>query len=218
MNAPFRDRAHAGRELAKMLDELRGTAALVLAIPAGGVPVAAAIAAQLGLALDVAPVSKVLYPWTTESGYGAVAFDGSVWLDEGRMAGHRLKPEQVERAVAAARAKVDRRLARLRGARAPLALEGRAVIAVDDGIAGGSTMRAAIAALRRAGAASVVVAVPTAHKSALDAVSKLADAAYCANVRGGASFAVADAYAQWRDLGDDEIEALLQDRGLTPGR
>jgi putative phosphoribosyl transferase len=212
MKAPFRDRAHAGRALAKMLEEFRGAAALVLAIPAGGVPVAAAIATDLGLPLDVAPVSKVLYPWTTESGYGAVAFDGSVWLDESRMSGHGVKPEQVERAVGEARAKVERRLARLRGGRAPLALEGRAVIAVDDGIAGGSTMRAAIAALRRAGAASVVVAVPTAHKSALDAISKLADAAYCANVRGGVSFAVADAYAEWRDLGDDEIEALLQNR------
>jgi len=212
MKAAFRDRAHAGRELAKMLEEFRGTAAWVVAIPAGGVPVAAAIATELGLPLDVAPVSKVLYPWTTESGYGAVAFDGSVWLDESRVSAHRLKPEQVERAVGEARAKVERRLARLRGGRAPLALEGRAVIAVDDGIAGGSTMRAAIAALRRAGAAGVVVAVPTAHQEALDAVSRLADAAYCANVRGGASFAVADAYAEWRDLGDDEIEALLQNR------
>src|SRR5438105_2540508 len=212
MNAPFRDRAHAGRELAKMLDEFRGTAALVLAIPAGGVPVAAPIATELGLPLDVAPVSKVLYPWTTESGYGAVAFDGSVWLDESRMSGHGVSAAQAERAVAGARAKVERRLARLRGAQPPLALEGRAVMAVDDGIAGGSTMRAAIAALRRAGAASVVVAVPTAHKNSLDAISKLADAVYCANVRGGVSFAVADAYAAWRDLGDDEIEALLQNR------
>src|SRR5437763_699970 len=83
------------------------------------------------------------------------------------------------------------------------ATAGRTVSAVDDGTAGGATMRAAIAALGRAGAASVVVAVPTAHKNALEALSKLADATYCANIRGGVSFAVADAYAQWRDLGDD---------------
>ena len=212
MAAPFRDRVHAGRELAKMLEEFRGTPALVLAIPAGGVPVARAIATELGLPLDVAPVSKVLYPWTTESGYGAVAFDGSVWVDESRRAGHGLSPAQVERAVKDARAKVERRLARLRAGRAPLAIEGRTVIVVDDGIAAGSTMRTAIAALRKAGAASVVVAVPTAHKSALDVISKLADSVYCANVRAGVSFAVADAYAEWRDLGDDEIEALLQNR------
>jgi len=210
MNAPFRDRAHAGRALAKLLAEFRGAAALVLAIPAGGVPVAAALATELGLPLDVAPVSKVLYPWTTESGFGAVAFDGSVWLDESRMSGHHVSPAQAERAIAQARAKVERRLTRLRSRRAPLALEGRTVIAVDDGIAGGATMRAAIAALRRAGATTVVIAVPTAHSNTLDAVSKLADAAYCANVRGGVSFAVADAYAEWHDLTDQEIEAMLQ--------
>ena len=210
MKPPFRDRAHAGRELAKLLQDFRGTAALVLAIPAGGVPVAAEIARALGLPLDVAPVSKVLYPWTTESGYGAVAYDGSVWLDEARMSGHGLAPADVERAVAAARTKVQRRMVRLRGGRTALALQGRTVIIVDDGIAAGSTMRTAIAALRKAGATSVIVAVPTAHKAALDAISKLADAACCANVRAGMSFAVADAYAEWRDLGDDEIEALLE--------
>ena len=208
MKVPFRDRSHAGRELATMLDEFRGTAALVLAIPAGGMPVGKAIAEALGLPLAIAPVSKVLYPWTTESGYGAVAFDGSVWLDEARMAGHGLTPAQVERAIAEARAKVERRLVLLSSA--PLGVEGRTVILVDDGIAGGSTMRAAIAALRRQRAASIVIAVPTAHQEALDALAKLADAAYCANVRSGRSFAVADAYAEWRDLSDEEVVALLR--------
>jgi putative phosphoribosyl transferase len=208
MKVPFRDRSHAGRELATMLDEFRGTAALVLAIPAGGVPVGKAIAEALGLPLAITPVSKVLYPWTTESGYGAVAFDGSVWLDEARMAGHGLTPAQVEHAIAEARAKVERRLALF--CAAPLGVEGRTVMLVDDGVAGGSTMRAAIAALRRKGAASIVIAVPTAHQEALDALAKLADAAYCANVRSGRSFAVADAYAEWRDLSDEEVAALLR--------
>jgi putative phosphoribosyl transferase len=196
-----------------MLDEFRGTAALMLAIPAGGVPVAASIAQDLGLPLDVLPVSKVLYPWTTESGYGAVAWDGSVWLDTERIQGFGLREDQVQTAVAQARAKVERRVARLRAGRTALALEGRTVIVVDDGIAAGSTMRTAIAALRRQGASRIVVAVPTAHEAAFAATGKLADEAYCANIRGGARFAVADAYAEWRDLGDDEVEALLQNRG-----
>jgi putative phosphoribosyl transferase len=209
----FRDRPAAGRELARLLEEYRGSAATVLAIPAGGVPVAAAISQELGLPLDVIPVSKVLYPWTTEAGYGAVAFDASVLLDEAAITRHGLKPAQIEKAVAEARAKVERRTARLRKGRAALALEGRTVIVVDDGIAAGSTMRAAIAALRRQAAGKVVVAVPTAHQAALDAISKLADETFCANVRGGAgSFAVADAYEEWRDLPDEEIETLLQNR------
>jgi predicted phosphoribosyltransferase len=214
MKAAFHDRAHAGRELAAMLDEFRGSAAIVLAIPAGGVPVAAAIAAELGLPLDLLPVSKVLYPWTTEAGYGAVAFDGSVLLDDAAIEARGVTAAQVEKAVVEARAKVERRLARLRAGRPPLALEGRAVIVVDDGIAAGSTMRAAIAALRRQGVGKIVVAVPTAHQPTLDAISRLADEAFCANVRaGGARFAVADAYEEWRDLPDDEIEALLQNPG-----
>jgi predicted phosphoribosyltransferase len=213
MKPAFRDRSDAGRQLARMLEEYRGSAGLVLAIPAGGVPVGAEIARQLGLPLDVLPVSKVLYPWTTEAGYGAVAFDGSVWLDDSRMQGHGLEPAQIEHAIAEARAKVERRMLRLRAGRPGLALEGRTVIIVDDGIAAGSTMRAAIAALRRQGTGRIVVAVPTAHQPTLDALSKLADETFCANVRGGsASFAVADAYEEWRDLPDEEIQALLENR------
>jgi len=209
MKAPFRDRPAAGRAVAKRLEAFRGTDALVLAIPAGGVPVAAAIAQALGLELDVAPVSKVLYPWTTEAGYGAVAFDGSVWLDEARMEEQGLEQAQVERAVAAARAKVERRIATLRGGRAAFALAGRTVILVDDGIAAGSTMRAAIAALRRQGAARIVVAVPTAHQNARDIVGRLADEMHCVDVRGGSRFAVADAYEEWRDLSDEEIRTMM---------
>jgi predicted phosphoribosyltransferase len=213
MKPAFRDRTAAGRELARMLEEFRGGAALVVALPAGGVPVAAAIATELGLPLDVAPVSKVLYPWTTEAGYGAVAFDGSVWLDEKALERHGIGQSEVEKAIAEARAKVERRLARLRAGRKPLELEGRSVIVVDDGIAAGSTMRTAIAALRRHGAGNLIVAVPTAHQPSFAAIAKLADAAYCANIRGGgSSFAVAEAYEEWRDLGDDEIEGMLQNR------
>src|SRR5947207_14888509 len=128
MKAPLPGRSKAGGGLGKMLHECRETAAVVLAILAGGVPVAAAIATELGLPLALAPVSKVLYPWTTESGYGAVAFDGSVWLDEARMAGHGLTPTQVERAIAEARAKIERRLALFSAV--PLGLEGRTVMPV----------------------------------------------------------------------------------------
>jgi putative phosphoribosyl transferase len=206
----FRDRRAAGERLAAMLEQYRGSDALVLAIPAGGVPVAAAIARALGLAVEVAPVSKVLFPWTTESGYGAVAFDGSVWIDDSAAAHWELTPEQIEKGIAEARAKVERRNARLRYGRPVHDLAGRSVILVDDGIAAGSTMRAAIAALRKLGAADVVVAVPTASRNAAQVICGLADAIHCPDIRGGPSFAVADAYEEWRDLPDEEIEAILK--------
>ena len=84
------------------------------------------------------------------------------------------------------------------------------MILVDDGIAAGSTMRTAIAALRKLGASRIVVAVPTAPSRSLEAMRKLADEIACPNIRGGGSFAVADAYQEWRDLSDDEVEAMLK--------
>jgi putative phosphoribosyl transferase len=153
--------------------------------PAGGVPVAARIASTLSLPLQAAPVSKALLPWTTESGFGAVAFDGSVWLDQDAIESYGLRREQITKAVADARAKVERRRARF--CNESLDFKGKTAILVDDGIAAGSTMRTAIAALR-----------------------KLADEIVCADIRGGTRFAVADAYEEWRDLSDDEVEAMLE--------
>jgi predicted phosphoribosyltransferase len=207
----FRDRAHAGEALAAMLEGLRGTDAIVLAIPAGGVPVAAEIAGRLGLPLDLAIVSKALLPWTTEAGFGAIAFDGSAWIDEEAVRAFGLSDADVERSVAAAREKVARRLVRLRGGRPMPTLADRTAILVDDGIAAGSTMRAAIAALREVGAKRIVVAVPTALDRSARAIASLADEIFVANLRHGISFAVADAYEDWYDVSEDEVAALLGD-------
>ena len=205
----FDDRTHAGEVLAGMLGELRGSDALVLGIPAGGVPVAAVVARVLQLELDVAVVSKVLLPWTTEAGYGAVAFDGSVWLDAEAARRFGLTDADVQEGTRIAREKVERRLPLLRGDRL-LRVAGRTVVVVDDGIAAGSTLRAAVGALRRLGAARIVVAVPTGHGQSVRAVAAEVDALYCANVRQGPSFAVADAYRAWSDVPDEEVVAILQ--------
>ena len=210
----FRDRIHAGEALAGMLEKYRNSNALVLAIPAGGVPVAAAIAARLGLALDVIPASKVLYPWTTESGFGAVAFDGTEWLNEECIRRCGLEAEVIRVATEQARDKVRRRIVKFRGERPLPRLQGRDALLVDDGIAAGSTMRAAILALEKAGAGKIIIAIPTAHASALFPLAQMADAIYCANVRSGVSFAVADAYRRWTDVSEDEVMAILA--GLRP--
>jgi predicted phosphoribosyltransferase len=152
----------------------------------------------------------MLYPWTTESGFGAVAFDGSAWIDQAAVEGYGLTSSQVEKATADARAKVERRSKKLSSGNALRDLSGKTVILVDDGIAAGSTMRTAIDALRKLGAGRVVVAVPTAPARSLEAMRKLADEIVCADIRSGASFAVADAYEEWRDLSDDEVEAMLR--------
>jgi putative phosphoribosyl transferase len=209
MRSRFRDRDAAGKRLAAMLKKHRETDTVVLAIPAGGIPVAAAIAKELALELYVTPVSKVLFPWTTEGGFGAVAFDGSVWIDQAAVENFGLTQEQIDKATADARIKIERRNAKFSRQKVR-DLKGKTVILVDDGIAAGSTMRTAITALRKLNAGTIVVAVPTAHDRSLDAVRALADEVVCADIRGGTSFAVADAYKEWRDLSDDEIEAMLK--------
>jgi len=206
----FKDRGAAGRSLAALLQKYKGSDAVVLAIPAGGVPVAVEIGKALSVPLQIIPVSKVLFPWTTEGGFGAVAFDGSVWIDQAAVANFALEEKQVEKAIAQARAKVERRKVRFCGGRALPDLSPKMVILVDDGIAAGSTMRAAIAALRKLGSERIIVAVPTAHGRSLDALRSLADEVVCADIRGGMRFAVADAYEEWRDLSDDEVEAMLK--------
>ncbi len=126
----FRDREHAGRVLAGMLSEYRESNALILAIPAGGVPVAAAMAEVLGLPLDVCVVSKILLPWTTEAGFGAVAFDGTLWINQEYLDYYQMTPEQIETATETARQKVIRRVERFRGNRPLPQVSGRPVILV----------------------------------------------------------------------------------------
>ena len=208
----FRDRADAGRLLAALLEEYRGSTALVLAVPAGGVPVALPLAAALGLPLEVAVVSKITLPWNTEAGYGAVAFDGTVRLNQALIARVGLSPEEVEEGIAVTRRKVERRVAAFREGRQPPALEGRTAILVDDGLASGFTMAVALEAVRGSGAREVAVAVPTGHLEALQRLAPAADRLFCANVRRGASFAVAEAYLAWTDVAEDEALRLLYGR------
>ena len=211
----FRDRAHAGAILAEMLDDFRGGDALLIAIPSGGIPVAAEIAGRLGLELDVMPVSKILYPWTTESGFGAVAFDGTTWIDRNAVRYYGLDGKTVAAATAEATEKIQRRIGLFRGDRPfPQATE-RTVILVDDGIAGGYTMRAGIAALHKLGTKEIAVAVPTASAGSLQEIAQRVDAVYCANMRGGPHFAVADAYEHWTDVEETEAVAVFS-RALNP--
>lgn len=205
----FRDRRHAGEVLAGMLERAGEGDGIVFALPAGGVPVAVPVAETLGCPLDVAVVSKVLLPWDTEAGYGAVAFDGTVRINNGLVRRLGLSRRTVEEGVAETRRKVERRMRLFRGDRPFPDLKGRRVIVVDDGLASGFTMLVALEAMRGRKAGRLVVAVPTGHRGAVDRVCREADDLYCANVRTGIPFAVAAAYRSWRDVTEDEVLELL---------
>ena len=207
----FPDRAHAGTVLAGMLRDRLEPDCLIMAIPAGGVPVSAALAAGLHLPLGLAVVSKITLPWNSEVGFGAVAFDGSVGLNEAMIARAGLNPQQVEDGIARTRRKVARRVAHLGSLLPHREPAARDVVLVDDGLASGFTMRAAVAALVHAGAASVRIAVPTGHLGAVEALAPAVRALYCANIRSGFSYAVADAYVQWYDIEEQELTAMLRE-------
>ena len=206
----FRDRTHAGEVLADMLSAYRGSNALVLSIPAGGAPVAAAIARVLALPLDVAVVSKLTLPWNTETGYGALAFDGTLRLNEMLMARAGLSEADIEAGKARAQEKVTRRMKLLRGDRPFPDLSQCSAILVDDGLASGFTLMVAIEALRHQNAKEIVVAVPTAHAESAARIAPLVEALYCPNLREGTSFAVADAYQEWSDVAEEDLVTLLR--------
>lgn len=206
----FRDREHAGETMSTMLNRFGGSRAILFAIPAGGLPVAAVMAERLRLRLEVAVVSKITMPWNTEAGYGAVAFDGSVLFNEGILARIGLTDGQIEEGRRATLEKVQRRLRKFRGDRPLPDLEATKAILVDDGLASGFTMLAAIGALRRLGGRDVIVAVPTASASAVERVAPAVESLYCANIRSGVSFAVASAYELWKDVEEQDAVSLFR--------
>jgi len=210
----FRDRASAGKVLADMLEEYRGSSALVMGIPAGGMAVAVEIAKDLHLALDIAVVSKITLPWNSEAGYGAVAFDGTVMLNEELLSRLNLSKQEVQTGIKKTGQKVARRVTMFRGNR-PLPDFRRPIILVDDGLASGFTLRVAIKALRQTDATNITLAVPTAHSESVQIVLEDVEAIYCPNLRSGLSFAVADAYEQWSDVNEQEVIRILQE--FKPG-
>jgi len=207
----FRDRAFAGKVLADMLKEFRNRNAIVMAIPAGGVAVGAVIAKELNLPLDVAVVSKITLPWNSEAGYGAVAFDGTVKLNQEFLSHLNLNGKEIQQGIEKTTQKINRRVKMLRGGRPLPNFSQNTIILADDGLASGFTLLVAIEALRKAGCQHIILAVPTAHQESIRRIAGKVEAIYCPNLRGGLSFAVADAYEHWRDLDEEEVKKILAD-------
>jgi predicted phosphoribosyltransferase len=207
----FRSRDHAGRVVAGMLGKFRGTESLVLAIPSGGVPVGVVLAEELNLPLESAVVSKITLPWNTEAGYGAVAFDGTVRINEDLLSHLRLNEQQIAEGVEKTRQKVQRRVRKFLGERPFPDLSRKAAILVDDGLASGVTLLVAVEAVRRLGTREIIIAVPTGSADRVRKVAREVDALYCANIREGWGFAVAEAYRRWVDLEEEEAAKLYKD-------
>lgn len=208
----FRNRIDAGRRLAAILAERGVEADVVLAIPRGGLPVGRAVADGLGVPLDVVAARKIGAPWNQELAVGAVASDGTVWLNESLISEVGIEDsyvdERIDREREAAREKVDR----YRGDRPPLDLRGQTVLVVDDGVATGATMIACLRQVAGAEAGRVIVAVPVAPPETLDRLRAEADDVIC--VETPPSFgAVGQFYDDFGQVSDGEARAYLDDDG-----
>lgn len=208
---PFRDRVEAGRALALALAPRAAPEVVVLGLPRGGVVVAAEVARALGGILDLVVVRKVGVPWQPELAMGAIAaVDDDVETVSDSRVRDRLSvdEESFERARGREVVELRRREAAYRQGRPPPPLTGRPVVLVDDGLATGSTMRAAVAATRRQRPASLVVAVPVGSPAACASLAAEVDEVVCLWAPG--SFrAVGQGYADFRPTSDDEVREAL---------
>ena len=210
MRTHYKDRRQAGEILAGHLTEYRGRGAVVLGIPRGGVAVGVPIAEALDAELDVIVLRKIPIPWEPEAGFGAVTAEGDIILNEAMVRRLGLSREEIQRQAERVRAEVERRARAYRGDRPFPNLGGRPVIVVDDGLATGYTMIAALRSARLRGAEQLVCAAPVSPADSLEGVRPYADRVVCPLVTTEYPFAVASFYERFPDMSDDEVGELLR--------
>jgi predicted phosphoribosyltransferase len=206
----FRDRREAGVALADYLEQEGASPGMVMAVPAGGVAVACPVAQHFRVPLDVVLVRKLPYPFAPESGFGAVSLAGQMVMDEAAAARAGLSRQRIEGVKERVLEGLRARAQRFQHVRSTADPEGMDILLVDDGLATGSTMLAAVSEVRRRGAAAVSVAVPDAPEDTVERVEPAVDRLYCLFVQTGKPFAVASFYRRWRDLSDREAVELLR--------
>jgi putative phosphoribosyl transferase len=209
----FKDRDDAGARLGEALAGrpwAKGPEQpLVLAIPRGGVPVGYHVARALRAQLDLVVPRKIQIPWEPEAGFGAVTSDGTVTLNEPLLARLNISSSEVRRLARSTVEEVHRREAAFRGDAPPPDVSGRPVVVVDDGIASGFTMIAALRSVRARGGGTLVGGGPCAPEDSIARVRPYADEVACLEVDGGWSFSVASHYERWWDLTDEEVLEYL---------
>ena len=200
----FENLYDAGRQLADKLTEYKGQPLVVLAIPNGGLPVALQVALALEAELDVVISRKLPIPLRPEGGFGAIADDGAVILNEAVVKELSLTDEQMNYQVNKVRVDIRQRSLLYRGNRSLSVVSGKTVIIVDDGLASGYTMMAAVESVRRRRPSRIVAAVPAASAMAVKQVEKIADRVVTCTTGFMPEFYVSDFYQYWHVLSENE--------------
>jgi putative phosphoribosyl transferase len=214
---PFKDRADAGRRLSSRLSQFtRRDDVLVLALPRGGVPVGFEIAHALMSPLDILVVRKLGVPGQEELAMGAIASGGILVINSHIVHALRVSKQQVDDKIAHEQRELERREHLYRGDRRAPDIHGRTVILVDDGVATGSTMQAAISAVRQQNPALLIVAVPVAANSVCQQLDEEADSVVCLYTPVDL-YAVGQWYRSFTQTTDDEVHDLL-DRAIKPAQ
>ncbi len=200
----FANRFDAGRRLAENLSEYKKQSVIVLAIPNGGVPVALQVALALDAELDLVVSRKIPLPLRPEGGFGAVADDGTVILNQEVLKGASLSEQQINYQVGKVRSEIQQRSLLYRGSRPLSVASDKIVIIVDDGLASGYTMMAAVESVRRRRPKEIVAAIPAASAMAVKRVEKVADRVVTCTTSFAPRFYVSDYYRYWHVLSDEE--------------
>ncbi len=203
----YRDRKEAGQYLAEALIKYKKEHPVVLAIPRGGAELGFEVAKALDADFDLLIARKLPFPDNPESGFGAIAEDGSLYII--KEAAWYLDEATIHRIIRQQQEEIKRRIKRLRGGRSLIPIEGRTVILVDDGIAMGSTMHAAISYCKNHNAAKIIVAAPVTSSRVKQQLAQIVDDVVILQTPPD-FHAVASVYANWYDVSDEEVLEIMK--------
>lgn len=209
----FEDRHEAGRLLAEKLITYKDSDSIIFGIPSGGVPIASEIARALDLPMDLVIVRKIQIPYNPEAGFGSVGPEGEIILNEGLVTQLSLTEKEMKTEIKKTIDVIKKRDQLFRQERPFPSLQDKNIIVVDDGLASGYTMFAAIKFIKKKNPQKVIVGVPTGSGKTVDFVLSVVDELVCLNVRNIFPYAVADAYRNWYDLTDEEVLKIIKGRG-----
>ncbi len=212
----FRDRVDAGIRLAEALSEFKGKDVVVLGIPRGGVVVANEVAKALGAPLDVVVTRKIEAPGEPEYALGAVTQEGDVIMDRQAAQSLGASPDYLDSQVRQKKEEVKERMRRFRGEAPYPSLEGKVVIVVDDGIATGSSVGAAVMSVKKRNPKEVVVAVPVAPAATVEMLSEDGDRVVCLETP-GEFLAIGEFYSRFDQVEDGEVRRILDESWAHQG-